>query len=180
MKETAKAISAFGLYRDMGPGRSLEKVAAAMGHPRSYRQQLAKWSGAFKWVARIAEYDHAELREALGQRKIVREKSLQKMIDAMDLATDVLIQIMTDTQAIPVLDRQGNPVGERPLVAASTKLEAASKLLGIAGLVPVKRLEMVDTSGEALDEAADLARSLSDSQLAGMIEILKPDDEPDG
>ena len=175
MFETAKAQSAFTLYRDMGPGRSLRGLAELLHRRPSYIRTLKGWSAAFHWQERVAEADHAELRESLGQRKIVREQTLQRLIDAMDLATDVLIQIVTSTETIPILDRHGKAVGVRPLVAASTKLEAASRILGIAGLVPIKRTEVVETTGEALDEAADLARSLTDDQLSAMIEILKPE-----
>jgi hypothetical protein len=52
--ESDVAWQAFQEYRDMGPERSLSKVARSLGKST---QLLAGWSSKHDWVRRVAEYD---------------------------------------------------------------------------------------------------------------------------
>lgn len=184
---TPKAALAFEVYRDMGPTRSLRKLAQYLGLSYKSNSQLRRWSSRYGWQALCAEHDHKDLRDALGKREITREQCLQhKFIDRMNDAADTLYEIMMDKRKIPILDRQGEPVKDeqgrklyKPMVRASTRAMCAEKLLGIAGLVPVKRTETVDRTGEALDEAAQAIATMSPAQLEEFMDILKKEKEDD-
>jgi hypothetical protein len=181
---TPKARAAFEIYRDLGPGphgRTLKKVAELLG--RRSIEGLSVWSRKYEWGRLCAEHDHASLREALGQREIVRERGQQRLIDYIDEAISVLHRVMTDGRQLPILDRNGEqilgPDGEplyRPLVRASTQANCAEKILGIAGLVPVKRMETVDRTGESLDAAAAVLRSMTNKQVDALSALLDEDD----
>lgn len=162
MTMTLKARAAFELYRDLGPSRSLSRVAALQGRPpRRGQSQLARWSAKYEWVRLCIEHDHAKLRKALKARVLVRERATQKMIDGMDAAADVLLEIMLDRSRLPEYDRQGEQIVDgdgnevyRYQVRASTRANCAEKVLGLGGLVQVKRTIMEDRSTEDVDEAA--------------------------
>jgi hypothetical protein len=143
----------------------------------------ARWSREHEWVRRAGEHDHAALKEALGRRELVRETATQKVVDYLDTAVDVLYSIMTDKRQLPIFDRQGEQVkdvnGEpmfKPLVRASTRAQAAEKILGIGGLVAVKRTELVDRTAESLDAAAAVLRTLSPKQVEQLMGILSEDE----
>jgi hypothetical protein len=185
-KMTAKARAAFEIYRDMGRDRTLAKTAEQMG----YRSQshIRGWSTKYDWTKLVAEHDHASLKEHLGQRTVVREHALQRMIDNMDAAAGVLLEIMLDRSKLPILDRHGKPEldadGNRMFkyqVKPSTRAQCAEKVLGIGGLAPVKRTEIVDTTSENLDEAAAVLESMHPDDLdAFMIRLRKRNKEIDG
>src|SRR5215211_3673678 len=48
--ESARAYEAFALYRDMGPDRSLAKVAQMLGKSKTL---LSRWSSEHAWVDRV-------------------------------------------------------------------------------------------------------------------------------
>jgi hypothetical protein len=177
---TSKAKAAFDVYLEMGAKRTLVKLAELTGHAKS---TIEGWSSRYEWTRRVKEHDHAHLREQLGQREIVREHSLQRLVDISPEAVEVVYRIMTDDTKLPILNRQGEHATDKkgnllwkPGVRASTKLEAAKTALGIAGLVPVRRMEHVDRSGEQLDAAANVLRAMTPRQIDRLIESLDEDD----
>ena len=185
---TPKAQVAFEVYRDLGPSRSLAQVSKLMGTALS---NLNAWSAKYEWVRLTTEHDHAELREGLGKREIIRERGTQQLVDAIPRAVKTLVDIMEDTRQLPILDRQGNQMrgaatkeGKpgallfKPLVKASTRANCAEKVLGIAGLVPVKRMIVEDKSAEALDAAAAILRSMSPKQVDQFLAIMDGSDDP--
>lgn len=182
-KMTTKAARAWKVYRDLGPQRTLKEAAELLGYSRRSNSTLAKWSAKYGWPRLAAEHDHATLRESLGRREIVREQTLQSMVDRMQETSDLLWGIITDAERLPVLDRHGEPLKDKdgnpitkPTVKASTRLEAMKTLLGITGLVPVKRLEHVDKTAEGLDAAANVIRTLTPAQLEQLSGILDSDE----
>lgn len=52
--ETAKAYEAFSIYRDMGVGRSLDKVAQSLSKSGSI---IRGWSAKHNWVERVRIFD---------------------------------------------------------------------------------------------------------------------------
>lgn len=180
---TPKAQAAFEIYRDLGPGRSLDRVAELSS---VRRRSLSDWSSKYEWVRLVTEHDHRALKEALASRVLVRERATQKMIDGMDKAADVLLEIALDRSVVPVLDRQGEHMrgpakedgspGEllyKPVVKPSTRANCAEKILGLGGLVPVKRTIIEDRSSEDLDEAAAAMESMHPDDLAEFRELVK-------
>ncbi len=180
---TPRAKVAFEIYRDLGPSRSLDQVAE-LG--TANRRTLTDWSSKYEWVRLATEHDHRDLKQALAARVLVRERATQKMIDGMDQAADVLLEIALDRSVLPVLDRNGahirGPSGDdgepgelmyRPVVRASTRANCAEKIMGLGGLVPVKRTETIDRTGEDLDEAAAFMESMHPDDQAELREMLK-------
>jgi len=70
--ETAKAYQAFSIYRDMGVGRSLEKVAKSLSKSGSI---IRGWSAKHDWVNRVLEFDKIENRER--QEQVLRLRTLE-------------------------------------------------------------------------------------------------------
>jgi hypothetical protein len=71
--ESSKAYAHFCLYRDMGQGRSLRKLA---GDAKCISKvaQLRRWSSRWRWVERCQKYDdHLEYQDRLQQEKERRE-----------------------------------------------------------------------------------------------------------
>lgn len=180
---TVKALAAFEVYRDLGPSRSMPQVAKLIDTAAS---TLKAWSAKYEWVRLVLEHDHKELKEALASRVLVRERATQKMIDGMDQAADVLLEIALDRSVLPVLDRQGEhmrgPGGDdggqgdllyRPVVRASTRANCAEKIMGLGGLVPVKRTEIINRTDEDLDEAATFMESMHPDDQAELREMIK-------
>lgn len=176
-KETRKSLEAYRLYEAMGPDRTLTQLARDMKRPPGYAHVLQRWSAGNDWQRRVSRHDHDELKEALGQRFVLRERALQRLVMAANKASDTIIGLasgrMPKGQTTPVFDRHGERVGVRPLVAPSTCLQAAIRIHESIGIVPPKRIEIVDTTGEALDEAAALAGSMDDETLRAVTELLK-------
>lgn len=182
-KMTAKQRAAYEVYRDLGPTRVLKDAAALLGKSEYL---LQRYSSQFGWKRLVTEHDHRELKEALASRVLVREQATQKLIDAMDAAADVLLEIALDRSVLPVLDRQGQhmrgPAKEdgspgdllyKPVVKPSTRANCAEKILGLGGLVPVKRTIIEDRTGEDLDEAAAVMESMHPDDLAEFRKMIK-------
>ncbi len=100
--ESSEAFASFCLYRDMGPSRSIDKVAMALrperkrkGGGRAAYGRLFEWSSKYQWVARAREYDieKARIERAAWeeeQRELAR-KRLQvshKMLDRVNARLD--------------------------------------------------------------------------------------------
>jgi len=70
-RESAKAFEAFCAYRDMGPGRSVAKVGHALGKSTTL---MARWSGRWAWVARVATWDaDTAVKVAMAQQEEIVE-----------------------------------------------------------------------------------------------------------
>lgn len=67
-KESAKAYQAFVDYVNLGPERSLRKLAASKGKNGTYVGQLERWSIEYKWQDRLKELAQRQLAEAVDLR----------------------------------------------------------------------------------------------------------------
>ena len=54
--ETPKAFEAFCIYRDLGPGRSIQKATESCNRPGIF-SVWAAWSSKYDWVKRAAAFD---------------------------------------------------------------------------------------------------------------------------
>ena len=70
--ETPKAYEAFSIYRDIGVGRSLEKVAQELQKSVGL---ISRWSAQHDWVNRVLEFDKIENRER--QEQVLRLRTLE-------------------------------------------------------------------------------------------------------
>jgi hypothetical protein len=81
--ETAKAYEAFSIYRDMGVGRSITRVAQELNKSRT---QIGIWSERHNWVNRVQEFDKVENRErqeqALRLRTLEHKKKIKQFAES--------------------------------------------------------------------------------------------------
>ena len=165
--ETPKAYRAFGLYRDIGPGRTLRAVAETLYGVRwKYGlRTVEKWSSRFDWVARARAYDdHLELvaRQAVeehersraadlaARREDLRVKNFENEEKAAELQARVLAEIermgFVRRRAVRVED--GRPV-EYVIEPAVGSLDlAAQRLHKIAKASEPTKVAPTDPTGE--------------------------------
>ncbi len=78
-EESGRAYSAFVLYRDLGPTRSLAAAYAASRHPgggvaKKAASHWEEWSSAYDWVERAEAYDaHLEARRRAEREHLLAE-----------------------------------------------------------------------------------------------------------
>lgn len=100
--ESARAYEAFAVYRDMGPERSLAKVAEMVGKSTA---QMEKWSRRHSWVDRtraLADRDEMIRREAIEEHlrgsaedHARREAELRdKALEARELAMEKTLNVL--------------------------------------------------------------------------------------
>ena len=90
--ESAKAFEAFGVYRDLGPDRSIAKTGQKLGKNLT---TLSEWSSKFEWVKRANAWDDEQDRVARNEqikeiRKMrerhakIAERALEKVTEALE------------------------------------------------------------------------------------------------
>jgi len=122
--ETAKAFQAFQVYRDMGPHRSIVKVADEMGYKSP--RHVKRWSSENDWVARVDKYiDHQDKQR---QRKFrqLRDQAYEDLYERLDDVTKALIQAAIKQgdvrAAIDIMDRCGmKPKNEQRIEIGSAE-----------------------------------------------------------
>ncbi|MEU7640901.1 hypothetical protein AB0C11_33370 [Streptomyces sp. NPDC039016] len=67
--ESPQAFEAFAAYRDLGPARSITKVAQELGKSRPL---LSRWSRQYAWVMRAAAYDREQDRLFVAEQQQAR------------------------------------------------------------------------------------------------------------
>ncbi|MGW2320098.1 hypothetical protein [Streptomyces sp. NPDC001680] len=67
--ESVQAFEAFGVYRVLGPARSVTKVARELDKSRTL---VGRWSRQFAWVMRAAAYDREQDRLFLAEQAQAR------------------------------------------------------------------------------------------------------------
>jgi len=93
--EGAKAFEAFAIYRDMGPERSIRKVAQALDKSRTL---IGNWSSTYEWVKRSDAWDIEQDRlSRIAQQKTSREMNERQARIAVTLQGKML-------QALETLD----------------------------------------------------------------------------
>jgi hypothetical protein len=76
--ESARAFEAFGLYRDLGPQRSLAKVRQELGKSRGL---LERWSSRHAWVQRAALWDGRADRLRRERDEVERAERRREMLE---------------------------------------------------------------------------------------------------
>ena len=154
-RESPAAARALEVYLQMGPMRTLARVAEALDHPPGYVTTLNKWSARYGWQLLVADHDRQSIRESMGASAVHRDRARVDLAAAASEAVATALTILRDTSTVPILDRHGEKIGERPLVAASTRLQAAQWILATIGVAPVKRLELEVQKQPTLEDQAD-------------------------
>lgn len=117
--DTPKSWEAFQVYRDMGKGRSLSKVAEQLKKSNTI---IGRWSQKHNWVERVAAWEEE-------QDRLIRIE-LTKDIGAMrkrhaDLANAMLVKAARALQRIPDDEVKASDITR--MVDVATKLERISK-----------------------------------------------------
>ena len=152
--ETPRAFAGFAVYRDLGPGRSLAKAAAAMPNGPGVRV-LKSWSPTYRWVERARAFDASADRHRLAARAEATAEAEANVIDdleryrrgqlsiALQLRDAALIMVAQVLQRLQSMGTEEIPVASLPsfiraavsVAEASTAAEAQAigltELLGI-------------------------------------------------
>lgn len=170
--ETPKARAAFRVFLSLGPGRTYAKVAKELGHPASYERMVKQWGTKHGWQDRAQDYDEQYLKEAAQLRPFIREAVLQRLSDAAVDAFRIVYSVaqgrLDEGDTVPILDRHGEVVGEKPVVKGSTRLQAAQFMLGCIGVLPPKRVEHTGMDGAEIRVAHEVAKGLTDDELTAI------------
>lgn len=117
--ETPRAYEAFGVYRDLGPNRSIAKAGRSLG---KNKVTLEQWSVKYEWVKRAAEWD-AEQDRVARQAQLDEIKKMRKR--HADLATAMLVKAAKALQRIP--EDEIKAVDVSRMVETASRLERISR-----------------------------------------------------
>lgn len=148
--EDGRHEKAFEVYRDMGPGRSFRKLAAALklcwpANPVAY-STLAGWAQKQGWSKRSEEYERG-LRHAQTAAPAVTTLLEGDEVDALEKAASQALATVLRATAVAVT----KPGDLKALV------DTASKALELAD-----RLKQARTGAATAQEVADFGRKLLD------------------
>lgn len=73
--ETPAAFSAFAAYRDMGPARSITKVARQLDKSRTL---IGRWSRSHAWVLRAQAFDREQDRIFAAEQRQARKETARR------------------------------------------------------------------------------------------------------
>lgn len=95
--ESAQAYEAFSTYRDMGPERSIAKVAQALNKSRAL---MGRWSSQWNWVERVRAYDNELEKEAKAKavkdRKAMTERHIGIAMQVQKKALEALANLSVE------------------------------------------------------------------------------------
>jgi hypothetical protein len=114
--ESSEAFTAFCIYRDMGPSRSIDKVALALNPEREHEGgrraaygRLFVWSSRYRWVSRARGYDLEQVRIEKevweSERRELARKRLHVSHLMLDMVTERLNGIQPDDIPVNQLPR---------------------------------------------------------------------------
>lgn len=138
--EPGRAFSAFVIFRDLGPKRTLTELAKHPDAPTRTTRTLAGWSAMWHWNDRARAYDNAldrrrveaqaEEIEAMARRHIALGMKFQGVADEyLDEMTEEQKEKLTPTSAARfaeigvALERQGRGVNDENTVDLTVKVE---------------------------------------------------------
>lgn len=121
--ESTKAYEAFCAYRDMGPDRSLAKVAEKLSKSE---QLMKRWSYTYGWVDRAAKWDDENDRIERETAQKEQAKAIKNMRERhAKLAEAMLLKAARGLARIP--DDEIKPVDVSRMVDIASKLERISR-----------------------------------------------------
>lgn len=178
--ESAKAFEAFKVYRDLGPGRSLDKAAAIYyGWPQEGSRRATgtfnRWSREHAWVERAATHDGRDdmiRREAVDEHLGTRISSLEerklaayeRMLDIAETAiakeAEMLDAPLYQTHEVVDEDtgevtRIYNPAGWNFNTVARLHAVAERALAGIPSFLQLKNYDLSSATDEQLERVAN-------------------------
>ena len=180
--ESSKAFSAFKVYRDSGPNRSLAKTAETYYGSRKNLAQIGVWSSKFEWVDRarayddwltmrdraiIEEHEQAKAVEFAERQIALKEKLLSNAEKAADQAEKMLEWPLTE-QRVTREEEDGSEV-TYIFIPARWNKETARRLHDMAATAVVgewTRKEETAETGEEFDFSV-----LTDQELTTYVEL---------
>ncbi len=191
--EPARAYRLFTIFLELGEGRSLEAVvqadgeqAEADGRKPISRRTVERYSSPSKWswIERSHAYDADGLLEQIKGRVRIRERTKQRFYDAAPEAADIVLGLMRGQMPLgdkeTILDKHQKVVGERAMVSASVRLQATQHVLGMAGLILPKRIELGENDGDELRlQARQALGALPDNVAHQLLAALQRRKEAD-
>lgn len=162
--ESAQAFQGFALYRDMGAGRSLAKVAQELGKSKAL---MERWSVRWQWGQRAEAWDE-ELDRQL--RRELTKGVVEMRKNHADIARAMLSKSLEALQRIPI-----EKMGPKDI---ATMVDVASKLERISRGEATERTEGKQVvTGEVSVQKINLS-SLSDDELSDLERLLDKLDAP--
>ncbi len=100
-RESPQSFQAFAVYRDLGPARSVTKVARELDKSRAL---VGRWSRQFAWVVRATAYDREQDRlflaeQAQARREIARRHA--KLAQAVQSKAVARLQTLDPRELSP-------------------------------------------------------------------------------
>lgn len=157
-REGPKPFQAFALYRDMGPDRTLTRVAAQLGKNRSL---IERWSSAWEWRKRVAAYDTYLDRRLRLETERKMEEARAEMVDRhASIATAALHKVTQRIVGDPANGVEAVPVDALTLPELARVFEVFHKAERVSRGVPGEhtRSEVMNAPGEEFrtrDETPD-------------------------
>ena len=167
LQETPKSAAAFRDYCDLGPSRSMAKLAQKLGKPTGYTRTLEEWSSKYAWVDRAKQFDAEQAEE--------RRLKQQQEIEAMN-QRHVLIGTTQQARAIKQIEEliAAKKFGSQAVVQL-LKLSLDTERL--ARGAPTERSEVTGKDGEPITAGANVIFYLPklDEEKGGDADAYSPD-----
>jgi hypothetical protein len=160
-EETPRAYTAFCVFRDLGPRRTLAAAAAAYYQrtAASLERQVDKWSSAFRWVERAAAWDrHLDAEGRAAQEAARKEMAERHVREARGLQAKALERLRA------LLPEELSPADVLRYFVEAVKLER----LALGEPDTVQRQELTGKGGSplhfSLEDAVAAARELEEAE----------------
>lgn len=143
--ETARAFEAFGIYRDLGPGRSIAKVGEILGKSD---QALEPWSATWGWGERSLAWDDEADRNQRKRDAEERALSRRRMLDDHGRAGRAMVAIGASAlQRFDASDPANAAaaraaIGQLSAAEAARLIETGAKMERLARGESTERLEI--------------------------------------
>ena len=151
--ESVQAFEAFAVYRDLGPARSVTKVARELDKSRAL---VGRWSRQFAWVVRATAYDREQDRLFLAEQAQARRDIARRHAK---LAQAVQSKAVARLQALDPRELSPSELLRYIQVAAEIERRAAGEAPAVGTV-------------EERDQGADVA-SLSDEERRARMDQLR-------
>ncbi|WP_145497479.1 hypothetical protein [Streptomyces sp. CFMR 7] len=148
--ESVQAFEAFAVYRDLGPARSVTKVARELDKSRAL---VGRWSRQFAWVMRATAYDREQDRLFLAEQAVARRELARrhaKLAQAVQSKAVARLQTLDPRELSPsellryfqvAAEIERRAVGEAPVAGA---VEDRGQDADVAGLSDEERRARMD------------------------------------
>lgn len=170
VNESAKSFEAFVRYRDMGPDRSLARVAKELGKSTTL---IERWSARDAWVVRVeaweVEQDRLWRQQQIASRREVGKRHLRianamqgRLVDALarlDVATLAPRDIAYWLEVSAKVQRQAIGQGDQLAVTGAD-----------GGPVELARLSPSEARARLAEVSAEIQRRLADNPDAVPLE----------